>query len=151
MQFIRAWDEYMPMFVPETRKITVEGLKNLADSFLRYLGKIYDLRKGKDFDKKKGNCAWFTQEFFQWCENNRIPMGIIYFPETDKAKDAHIAPFIGEYTIDFAHKQFSKDPKEMYKIAKIDSYKKYGYNPDKAEIMEQLPDWAEGYPLDQKK
>ena len=150
MQFIRAWDDYMPLFSPETTKVTVEGLENIADSFLDYLGKIYDLRKGKEFDKEKGNCAWFTMEFFQWCENNRIPMRIVYLPETEKAKDAHIAPSIGEYLIDFSHKQFSKDPKEQYKIAKISSYKKYGYDPDKAEILEEFPEWAKEYPLDKK-
>ena len=56
---------------------------------------------GKVFDPKKGNCAWYVQEFYQWAENNRTPVRIVYFPETEKAKDAHIAILIDDLVLDF--------------------------------------------------
>lgn len=150
MRFIKTFDDYENQIVPVELNVTKEGIENLANEFLSGLKKNYDLRENKPFNKKKGNCAWFTQEFYQWAENNRIPCRIIYFPETNKAKDAHIAILIGELVLDFAHKQFSKDPKEKFSVLPMKSYKKYGYS-DRVEIIDEFPAWVTGiYPLDQR-
>ena len=125
---------------------------SLAKSFLYDLGKDYVLRKGKPFDKKEGNCAWFSEEFYRWCELYRIPVQLVYFQNSDKNKEDHIAPICNGWVIDFAIKQFTKDPKQEFKVSKVDSYKKYGFDPNKAEILEVFPDWIEDiYPLKGKK
>jgi hypothetical protein len=41
--------------------------------------------------------------------------------------------------IDFAVKQFTKNPNDDYKITKPEDYKKYGY--DKFEILDKVPNW----------
>ena len=102
-KFIRTFDDYETPMVPYSLKVTKEGIENIANNFLREVGKDYDLRKGKEFDKKKGNCAWFTEFFYEWSEINRIPAKIIYFDETEKAKDAHIAILIDDFVLDFAY------------------------------------------------
>ena len=127
MKFIRTFDDYENQMVPTSFRVTKSGVENIADQFLRDLGKNYDLRVGKEFNKKKGNCAWYVQEFYQWCENNRTPVRIVYFPETEKAKDAHIAILVDDLVLDFAHKQFSKDKKEKYSVLPLKDYKKYGF------------------------
>lgn len=150
MKFIRTFDDYENQMVPTSFKVSKPGVENIADQFLRDLGKNYDLRVGKEFDKKKGNCAWYVQEFYQWCENNRTPVRIVYFPETEIAKDAHIAILIDDLVLDFAHKQFSKDKKERYSVLPLKAYKKYGYS-DKIEVLDEVPNWIEDiYPLDEK-
>ena len=150
MKFIRTFDDYENQMVPTSFKVSKPGVENIADQFLRDLGKDYDLRVGKEFDKKKGNCAWYVQEFYQWCENNRTPVRIVYFPETEKAKDAHIAILIDDLVLDFAHKQFSKDKKERYSVLPLKAYMKYGYS-DKIEVLDEFPNWIEDiYPLDEK-
>lgn len=124
----------------------------LAKSFLYDLGKDYVLRKGKPFDKKQGNCAWFSQEFYRWCELYRIPVQLVYFKNSNKEKEDHIAPICNGWVVDFTIKQFTKDPKQEFKISRVDAYKKYGFDPDKAEILEVFPDWIEDiYPLKGKK
>lgn len=150
MKFIRTFDDYENQMVPTSFKVSKPGVENIADQFLRDLGKNYDLRVGKEFDKKKGNCAWYVQEFYQWCENNRTPVRIVYFPETEKAKDAHIAILVDDLVLDFAHKQFSKDKKEKYSVLPLKAYTKYGYS-DKIEVLDEVPNWIEDiYPLDEK-
>ncbi len=150
MKFVRTFDDYENQMVPTSFKVSKPGVENIADQFLRDLGKNYDLRVGKEFDKKKGNCAWYVQEFYQWCENNRTPVRIVYFPETKKAKDAHIAILVDDLVLDFAHKQFSKDKKERYSVLPLKSYMKYGYS-DKIEVLDEFPNWIEDiYPLDEK-
>lgn len=150
MKFIRTFDDYENQMVPTSFKVTKSGVENIANQFLRDLGKDYDLRVGKEFNPKKGNCAWYVQKFYQWAENNRTPVRIVYFPETEKAKDAHIAILIDDLVLDFAHKQFSKDKKEKYSILPLKDYKKYGYS-DKMEVLEEVPSWIEDiYPLDEK-
>ena len=150
MKFIRTFDDYENQMVPTSFRVTKSGVENIADQFLRDLGKNYDLRVGKEFDKKKGNCAWYVQEFYQWCENNRTPVRIVYFPETEKAKDAHIAILVDDLVLDFAHKQFSKDKKEKYSVLPLKAYMKYGYS-DKIEVLDEVPNWIEYiYPLDEK-
>ena len=150
MKFIRTFDDYENQMVPTSFKVSKPGVENIADQFLRDLGKNYDLRVGKEFDKKKGNCAWYVQEFYQWCENNRTPVRIVYFPETEKAKDAHIAILVDDLVLDFAHKQFSKDKKEKYSVLPLKAYMKYGYS-DKIEVLDEFPNWIEDiYPLDEK-
>ena len=151
-KFIRTFDDYDTPILPYNLNVTKEGIENLADGFLKDLGKDYDLRKDKPFDKKKGNCAWFTESFYEWCEINNIPARIIYFPETDKAKDAHVAILIGDFVLDFAYKQFSKDKDQEYKISKLKEYSKLGYDPDKTEVVDEFPSWIDDiYPLDAKK
>jgi len=150
MKFIRTFDDYENQMVPTSFRVTKSGVENIADQFLRDLGKNYDLRVGKEFNKKKGNCAWYVQEFYQWCENNRTPVRIVYFPETEKAKDAHIAILVDDLVLDFAHKQFSKDKKEKYSVLPLKDYKKYGYS-DEIEVLDEVPSWIEDiYPLDEK-
>ena len=151
-KFIRTFDDYDTPILPYNLNVTKEGIENLADGFLKDLGKDYDLRKDKPFDKKKGNCAWFTESFYEWCEINNIPARIIYFPETDKAKDAHVAILIGDFVLDFAYKQFSKDKDQEYKISKLKEYSKLGYDPDKTEVVDEFPSWIDDiYPLDSKR
>ena len=151
-KFIRTFDDYDTPILPYNLNVTKEGIENLADGFLKDLGKDYDLRQDKPFDKKKGNCAWFTESFYEWCEINNIPARIIYFPETDKAKDAHVAILIGDFVLDFAYKQFSKDKDQEYKISKLKEYSKLGYDPDKTEVVDEFPSWIDDiYPLDAKK
>lgn len=104
-----------------------ESTRDLADRFLAEIGEEYDLRRGKPFDRHKGNCAWFTSEFSRWADKNRVQHEIVYFPDTNDAPDAHIAPMVGDEVIDFAHKQFSNDPDEAYRISKPDHYMDYGY------------------------
>jgi len=147
MKYIKLYESYVATLNSDYNPMVTNvpdipgGYDKLADSFLYDLGKNYDLRKGKPFDKEIGNCAWFTQEFIRWCELQRIPMQIIYFPETEKAKDAHVAPYSNGLVIDFAYKQFSKDKKEKFKIGKPEDYKKFGYDPDKADILDEFPNW----------
>ena len=125
----------------------------LAKSFLRDLKKNYILRTGKPFKKDEGNCAWFSQEFYRWCELYRIPVQLVYFQHNDREKgEDHIAPICNGWVIDFSIKQFTKDPKQEFKVGRVDDYKKFGYNPNKAEVLEVFPDWIEDIsPLKTKK
>lgn len=150
MKFIRTFDDYENKSVPYTVNITKEGIANVGNEFLREMGKDYDLRNGKEFNPRIGNSAWFVDEFYTWSENNRIPGRIIYFPETEKAKDAHIAILIGDLVLDFTHKQFSKDKREKFSILPIKAYKKYGYD-ENYELYDGLPDWVTDiHPLKEK-
>lgn len=141
--------DYLPVVtsVPHIKA----GCERLAEVFLDELGKEYDLRKGKKFDKEIGNCAWFTLEFFRWCENQRLPVKVIHFPETSKAKDAHVAPYLQGFVIDFAHKQFSQNPKDRFKVSEPKQYSKYGYDPSQADILDEFPNWIQTiHPLKKK-
>lgn len=150
MKFIRTFDDYENKFVPYEVNINKDGVANIGNEFLRELGKDYDLRIGKPFNPKIGNCSWFVDEFYTWAENNRLPVRIIYFPETEEAEDAHIAILIGELVLDFIHKQFSKDSKEKFSILPIKAYKKYGYD-ENYELYDGLPDWVTDiHPLKEK-
>ena len=76
----------------------------------------------------------------------------VYFPETEKAKDAHVAILIGDFVLDFTHKQFSKDAKDDYSVNKVKHYEKFGYNVDDAEVVDEFPSWIDSiYPLEDKK
>lgn len=150
MKFIRTFDDYENKAVPYNVNITKDGVANVANEFLRELEKNYDLRVGKPFNPKKGNDAWFTDEFYSWSENNRVPSRIIYFSETEKAKNPHLAILIGDLVLDFTHKQFSNDPKEKFSILPIDAYKKYGYD-ENYDVYDGLPDWVTDiHPLKEK-
>jgi hypothetical protein len=150
MKFIRTFDDYENKLVPYNVNITKEGIATVANEFLRELEKDYDLRVGKPFNPKIGNCAWFVDEFYSWSENNRIPGRVIYFPETEKANHAHVAILIGDLVLDFTHKQFSKDPKEKFSILPIKAYKKYGYD-ENYDLYDGLPDWVTDiHSLDEK-
>lgn len=112
-------------------------LDSIATDFLNEKSKLYDLRLGKTFDKEKANCAWFTKEFCEWVDLKGYDVKIVYF---DSDVESHIVPMIGEKTIDFAVKQFTKNPNDDYKILTINDYKSFGYN--KSEILNEFPDWA---------
>ena len=59
---------------------------------------------------------------------------------------------IGDFVLDFAYKQFSKDKDQEYKISKLKEYSKLGYDPDKTEVVDEFPSWIDDiYPLDAKK
>lgn len=142
--------DYLPIVnnIPNIRR----DYEAIAKSYLSEIGKEYDLGKGKPFNKKIGNCAWFAEDFFRWCEIARIPIQLIFFPETKKQKDAHIAAYMDGWVIDFAHKQFSKDKDETLKVSKPESYKKYGYDVSKVDILDEFPNWVEDlYPPRKKK
>lgn len=128
-----------------------ENYRRLASDFMSELSKDYDVRKGKPYIKGKGNCAWFTQEFFHWCEIQRIPMKIIYFPETKNGKKAFVAPYSEGWTIDFTHKQFTRNSKDQFGIVKVKDYAKYGYDPEQAEVYDEFPNWIQNiHSLDTK-
>jgi hypothetical protein len=112
-------------------------LDSVANEFLNEMSKTYDLRLGKPFDKEKANCAWFTKEFFRWAKLKRYDVKIVYF---DSEVEAHIAPIIDNKTIDFAIKQFTKNPNDDYQILSIKDYKSFGYG--KSEILNEFPTWA---------
>jgi len=144
-----ANSSYLPM-VTEVPNIQ-EECSSLANDFLAYLSKDYDIRKGKKYEKKKGNCAWFTEEFYRWCENTRTPMQVIYFPPTDKKK-AYIAAYCDGWVIDFTYKLLSKNEKDNFGVSKVEEYKKFGYDPDKAEVYDQVPEFIKNsHPLEPKK
>ena len=115
----------------------IGDMQDIANNFISEMSKKYDLRLGKPFDKEKANCSWFTKVFFDWAKSKSIPVEIVYF---DSDVEAHIAPLIGDKVIDFAVKQFTKEPNDNYKILEIDDYKKWGYQ--KAEILKDFPEWA---------
>jgi hypothetical protein len=151
MKFISTFDDYENKFAPYNVNVTKDGIATTANEFLRELGEDYELNDGKQFDPKRGNCAWFVDEFYTWSENNRIPGKVIYFSETDKAKDAHVAILIGDLVLDFTHKQFSKNPKEKFSILPIGDYKKYGYDVENYQVYDGLPNWVSDiHPLKEK-
>ena len=151
-KFIRTFDDYDTPILPSGLSITKEGVENLANSFLEEMEEDYDIGRNKPFNKKSGNCAWFTESFYEWSEINNVPARIIYFPETKKAKDAHIAILLGGFVLDFTHKQFSKDPKDNFSVNKIEHYKKFGYDVDDIEVVDEFPSWIDDiYPPKEKK
>lgn len=142
--------DYLPVVtnVPNLKR----DYETIAQGYLKDIEKDYNIGKGKPFDKKKGNCAWYAKDFYRWCEIARIPVQIIYFPETKKQKNAHVAAYMDGYVIDFAHKQFSKNKKETFKVSKPEDYSKFGYDPNKADVLDEFPNWIETiYPPDKKK
>jgi hypothetical protein len=129
-----------------------DDFEKLAEAFLRDLGENYDLRKGKEFDPKVGNAAWFANKFFTWCENQRLPIRLFYFDATDKNKEAHIAPYLEGWIIDFTYKQFSKDPKQALRVGKPEDYEKLGYKLSQENVYDEFPSWIEEiYSLKKKK
>lgn len=149
MRFITTFDDYENKLVPYNVNITKEAIANLGNEFLRELGKDYHLGVGKPFNSKIGNAAWFTDEFYTWSENNRIPGQVIYFEKTEKAKNPHVAIIIGDLVLDFTHKKFSKDPDEKFSVLPVKSYQKYGY--EGYETYDGLPDWvSEIHPLKER-
>lgn len=112
-------------------------LHDIAQTFLEELSKIYDLRLNKPFDKEKANCSWFTKEFTKWCNINSIPYEVVYF---DSETEAHIATLVNNKIIDFTIKQFTKNPKDNYKLTIMSDYKKFGY--PEYEILDEVPDWV---------
>lgn len=120
-----------------------EDFEKLAEAFLRDLGKDYDLRKGEKFDPKIGNCAWYSKKFFEWCENQRLPIKLIYFDETKKNKEAHIAPYLEGWVIDFTYKQFSDNSKQSFRVGKPEDYEKLGYVLSPENIYDEFPNWIE--------
>ena len=111
-------------------------IKKYADQFISDYSKEYDLRLGKQFNKEKANCSWFTDVFCKWAKEKDLPVKIIYF---DSDEESHTAPIIDGKIIDFTIKQFTKNPNDDYKITSPEYYKKYGY--DKSEILHKVPSW----------
>ena len=111
-------------------------LDSLAIQFINDLSKKWDLRLGKPFDKEKANCAWFTTEFVNWSKTNSLDVKIIYF---DDSEEAHIAPYIDGFVLDFTIKQFTKNPDDNYLITKPEDYREFGYL--NFEIIDELPSW----------
>ena len=119
---------------------TFESLQNLnkvVDDFISEVGSKYNFRFGLPFDKEKANCSWFTKTFFDWAKSKSLPVEIVYF---DSNIEAHIAPYLYGKVIDFAVKQFTKNPDDDFQILNIEDYKKWGY--EKSEILNEFPDWA---------
>jgi hypothetical protein len=109
-------------------------LDTTANQFITDMSKVYDLRFGESFDKNKANCAWFTSEFYKWAKSKDLNVKVVYF---DSNIEAHIAPMVDGKVIDFAIKQFTKNPNDNYLILIPEDYKKYGY--DKFEIYDEMP------------
>jgi len=109
-------------------------LDTIANQFITDMSKVYNLRFGESFDKNKANCAWFTGEFYKWAKSKDLNVKVVYF---DSNIEAHIAPMIDDKVIDFAIKQFTKNPNDNYLILIPEDYKKYGY--DKFEIYDEMP------------
>ena len=109
-------------------------LDTIANQFITDMSKVYNLRFGESFDKNKANCAWFTDEFYKWAKSKDLNVKVVYF---DSNIEAHIAPMIDDKVIDFAIKQFTKNPNDNYLILIPEDYKKYGY--DKFEIYDEMP------------
>ena len=110
------------------------NLDSMANQFIADISKSYDLRFGQEFDKNKANCAWFTGEFYRWSKSKGLDVKVVYF---DSNIEAHIAPMIDGKVIDFAVKQFTKNPNDDYLILTPEDYRKYGY--DKFEIYDEMP------------
>ena len=143
MKFIRTYDDYETPMVPVELNVTKEGVATLANEFLRELGKSYDLRRDRAYDKDLGNDAWYTERFFEWGENSRTPARIIYFyhEEEGKNQEPHMAILLGELVLDFTHKKFSKDRKEKFAVLPIKNYEKYGFK--EYEILDEFPSWVD--------
>ena len=118
-------------------------LDTIANQFITDMSKVYDLRFGESFDKNKANCAWFTGEFYKWAKSKDLNVKVVYF---DSNIEAHIAPMIDDKVIDFAIKQFTKNPNDNYLILIPEDYKKYGY--DKFEIYDEMPKLETIFPAD---
>jgi hypothetical protein len=114
-----------------------DGLNDVANQFIADISKSYDLRFGQEFDKNKANCAWFTGEFYRWSKSKGLDVKVVYF---DSNIEAHIAPMIDGKVIDFAVKQFTKNPNDDYLILTPEDYRKWGY--EVYEILDEFPDWA---------
>jgi len=110
------------------------NLDTVISDFITYMSDIYDLRFGQEFDKNKANCAWFTTEFYNWAKQKSLDVKVVYF---DSNIEAHIAPMLNGKVIDFAVKQFTKNPNDDYKVLSPEDYKQFGYN--KFEIYDELP------------
>ena len=119
------------------------NLDSMANQFIVDISKSYDLRFGQEFDKNKANCAWFTDEFYRWSKSKGLDVKVVYF---DSNIEAHIAPMIDGKVIDFAVKQFTKNPNDDYLILTPEDYRKYGY--DKFEIWDEMPELQTVFPAD---
>jgi hypothetical protein len=119
------------------------NLDSMANQFIADISKSYDLRFGQEFDKNKANCAWFTGEFYRWSKSKGLDVKVVYF---DSNIEAHIAPMIDGKVIDFAVKQFTKNPNDDYLILTAEDYRKYGY--DKFEIWDEMPELQTVFPAD---
>ena len=108
----------------------------LANFFLDEMSSKYDLRLGKEFDKEKANCAWFTNEFNDWAKSKELEPKVVYFPANE---ESHTASYLDGQILDFTIKQFTKNSEDIFDITTPEDYEQYGYNT--FEILDEVPDW----------
>jgi len=111
-------------------------LDSLANSFLDEMSSKYDLRLGKEFDKEKANCSWFTNEFNDWAKSKGLEPKVVYFPANE---ESHTASYLDGQILDFTIKQFTKNSEDIFDITTPEDYEQYGYNT--FEILDEVPDW----------
>ena len=111
-------------------------LVSLANSFLYEMSSKYDLRLGKEFDKEKANCAWFTNEFNNWAKSKGLEPKVVYFPANE---ESHTASYLDGQILDFTIKQFTQNSEDIFDITTPKDYEQYGYNT--FEILDEVPDW----------
>lgn len=108
----------------------------LANSFLDEMSSEYDLRLGKEFDKEKANCSWFTNEFNKWAKSKGLEPKVVYFPANE---ESHTASYLDGQILDFTIKQFTQNSEDIFDITTPEDYEQYGYNT--FEILDEVPDW----------
>jgi hypothetical protein len=111
-------------------------LVSLANSFLDEMSSKYDLRLGKEFDKEKANCSWFTNEFNDWAKSKGLEPKVVYFPANE---ESHTTSYLDGQILDFTIKQFTKNSEDIFDITTPEDYEQYGYNT--FEILDEVPDW----------
>jgi hypothetical protein len=150
-EFYRATDyegASQNLSVPNFQEDTI----SLGESFLDSLKKDYVTREGKPYNPEIGNCAWYAQEFYRWCELYRIPVQLIYFNPKDKKEYGHIAIFLNGWVLDLGIKKLTKKKDQEFLVSKIDFYKKFGFDPNEAEILDEFPNWIKKIkPLKERK
>ena len=116
--------------------VSESKLDLLANSFLDEMSSKYDLRLGKEFDKEKANCSWFTNEFNNWAKSKGLEPKVVYFPADE---ESHTASYLDGQILDFTIKQFTKNSEDIFDITTPEDYEQYGYNT--FEILDEVPDW----------
>ena len=126
MKYLMTYENY----------VSESKLDLLANSFLDDMSSKYDLRLGKEFDKEKANCSWFTNEFNNWAKSKGLEPKVVYFPADE---ESHTASYLDGQILDFTIKQFTKNSEDIFDITTPEDYEQYGYNT--FEILDEVPDW----------